>query len=64
MMQQFPSLLFITVHPERLDTTVLGMVDVVLAVGDAPWQTVSAFAPAEGRARLREAIECGYTLPA
>ncbi|MGE5333648.1 MAG: HAD-IIB family hydrolase, partial [Nitrososphaerota archaeon] len=47
--QQFPALLLITVHPERLDAAALGIVDVVLAVGDAPGQTLNAFARAVGQ---------------
>jgi hypothetical protein len=48
LVQQFPTLLFITVHPDRISAAALGLVDVVLAVGEAPQQTLSAFARAVG----------------
>ena len=48
LVQQFPALLFITVHPDRLSAATLGLVDVVLAVGDAPQRTLSDFARAVG----------------
>jgi HAD superfamily hydrolase (TIGR01484 family) len=48
LVEQFPALLMITVHPDRLSAATLGLVDLVLAVGDAPGQTLSAFARAVG----------------
>ena len=48
LVEQFPALLFITVHPDRISTSALGLVDVVLAVGEAPQQTLSDFARAVG----------------
>lgn len=46
--QQFPALLLITVHPGHMAPAALGLVDVVLAVGDAPWKTLNAVARAIG----------------
>ena len=42
--RQFPALLLITVHPDRLAAPMLGLVDVVLAVGEAPMRTLADFA--------------------
>lgn len=39
-----PSLVMVTVHPERLAETVLRQVDLVIVVGDAPRDTLHAFA--------------------
>jgi hypothetical protein len=48
--QQFPSLLLITVHPSHLASAALNLVDVVLAVGDAPQKTLQSVADVMGRA--------------
>lgn len=47
--QQFPALLAITVHPDRLAPAALGLIDLVLAVGDNPSETLTAFAEATGQ---------------
>ena len=48
--RQFPALLLITVHPDRLAAPMLGLVDVVLAVGEAPMRTLADFARTVGLA--------------
>src|SRR5262249_12268030 len=49
-MQQFPALLLITVHPSRLANAILDIIDVVLAVSEAPQRTIDAFGNAVGQA--------------
>ena len=48
--RQFPALLLITVHPDRLAAPMLGLMDVVLAVGEAPMRTLADFARTVGLA--------------
>jgi hypothetical protein len=45
-----PSLLLITVHPERLAPEVLKQIDTVISVGDTPREMLAAFAERTGRA--------------
>jgi hydroxymethylpyrimidine pyrophosphatase-like HAD family hydrolase len=42
-------IIFVTVHPEKLPPEVLSMIDVAIAVGPAPEQTMAAIATAIGR---------------
>lgn len=46
--QQFPSLLLITVHPDHLAPATLGLMNLVLAIGDAPLKTMRAVAQIVG----------------
>ncbi|HET9978919.1 MAG TPA: HAD-IIB family hydrolase, partial [Ktedonobacterales bacterium] len=48
IVEQFPALLMITVHPDRISAATLGLVDLIFAVGDSPQQTLSDFARAVG----------------
>ncbi|HJU03952.1 MAG TPA: HAD-IIB family hydrolase, partial [Nitrospiraceae bacterium] len=47
---QLTGMVFITVHPEQVSTAVLHAVDMVIALGEAPEQTVQVFATAVGEA--------------
>jgi HAD superfamily hydrolase (TIGR01484 family) len=47
--QELRGMLFITVHPESLAPAVLGSVDLLLAVGEAPERTIAAFCRAIGQ---------------
>lgn len=46
---QLAETILLTVHPEHLDPSVLGPVDVVVAVGPSPRDTLTAFGRAAGR---------------
>ncbi len=50
LLQEVPALLLITIHPERLAAAVLDQVDVLIAVGDAPFETLRAFGEVVGQA--------------
>ena len=57
---QRSGLLLVTVHPDHLARTVLKQIEVVVAVGDEPEQTLGAFAQAVGEAApAAPAIRCG-----
>ena len=47
--QQLSECLFVTVHPDRLAPSVLGSIDLLIAVGASPNRTLREFAAASGR---------------
>jgi HAD superfamily hydrolase (TIGR01484 family) len=49
--QQLTSMLYITVHPESVARPLLESVDLLLAVGEHPHETIGAFCEATGQAR-------------
>jgi hypothetical protein len=55
------NLLAITVHPDHLSQAVLHSIDIVMLLGEAPRETLSAFARA---VRKREPRGCPASLPA
>ena len=48
--QRLSECVFVTVHPDRLAPSVLGSIDLVIAVGTSPNRTLREFATASGRA--------------
>ena len=58
-------MIFVTVHPKEVMPSALALVDLVLAVGEAPGETIRAFAEAAGRKSpklKKQILETGQAL--